>query len=89
MELNTMQICMTTFIDLSALLNVVTVVITAFLLLKKIADMDRFHRLRVVILTTAFCCLIFYVLVVTMGVDEPLQYDYVDFENINVNTMTR
>ena len=84
-----MQMCTTTFVDPSAILNNVTLVITALLLLKKIADMDRYHRLRVVILTTAFSCLIIYALFITLGGNEPFQYDYAYFENASVNTMTR
>jgi uncharacterized MnhB-related membrane protein len=84
-----MQMCMTTFFDLSAFLNNVTLVITALLLLKKIADMDRYHTLRVVILTSVFSCLIVYMLFVTMGANEPYQYDYVEFDNNSVSTMTR
>lgn len=84
-----MQMCMTTFFDLSALLNNVTLVITAFLLLKKIADMDRFHRLRVVILTSVLSCLVLYVLLVATEANESPQNDYVDLENDYVNTMTR
>ncbi len=84
-----MQMCMTTFFDLSAFLNNVTLVITALLLLKKIADMDRYHTLRVVILTSVFSCLIVYMLFVTMGANEPYQYDYVEFDNNSVSTMSR
>jgi hypothetical protein len=58
-------------------------------LLKKIADMDRYHTLRVVILTSVFSCLIVYMLFVTMGANEPYQYDYVEFDNNSVSTMTR
>jgi hypothetical protein len=90
MEFNAMNYCMNTpGLDLSAVLKNVTLVITALLLLKKLADMDRFHALRVVILTSVFSCLIVYVLFVTMGADEPFQYDYVEFDNHSLSTMTR
>jgi len=79
----------TPIVDLSAILYNATLVVTAFLLLKKIADMDRFHRLRVVVLTVILSCLAVYALLITMGLNEPVEPDYFEFEKTDWNTLAR
>lgn len=40
--------------------HVVTLLIGLILLMKKFAEMDRYHTLRVLILTLIFSCIVFY-----------------------------
>jgi len=49
----------------------VTLVIGFLFLAKKVADMQRYHALRVVILTSMLICLIIYLLVNAFPVREP------------------
>jgi hypothetical protein len=45
-------------------LNVIAFIVGVWLLIKKLADMDRYHTLRVVVLTSILSCLVLYLFVV-------------------------
>ena len=45
-------------------LNVLAFIVGVCLLIKKLADMDRYHTLRVVVLTSILSCIVLYLFVV-------------------------
>ncbi len=73
---------MVSTLDLSDPIDVVILLLGLVLLLKRVADMERYHAMRVAVLTTILSCVaIYFFLVYGMSLGNLSHCDYIDFEH--------